>query len=162
MVHGQPHAIFGGFISISGGWMLLYKESVIGEYSPHVTMPKKQNKTKTKNSMSPFCSCWRHCVVTVQAKDGVFGLLQPYLSVRILAPLVAHDTSTDNMNVGSSMRSCDCRTRLSHPLHHPFPMADSVASSASLDSLFTWAFYLTYIFSIALGQFSSICSCSVI
>ena len=28
---GQPHAIFGGLISISGGWMLLCKELVMSE-----------------------------------------------------------------------------------------------------------------------------------
>lgn len=26
--HGQPHEVFGGFISVPGGWMLLCKELV--------------------------------------------------------------------------------------------------------------------------------------
>ena len=32
--HGQPHTIFGGFISISGGWM----ELIVSEDSPHITV----------------------------------------------------------------------------------------------------------------------------
>ena len=28
---GEPHAVFGGFISISGGWMLLCKELIMSE-----------------------------------------------------------------------------------------------------------------------------------
>ena len=36
--HGQPCAILRGFIAISGEWMLLCKEVVMGESSPHITM----------------------------------------------------------------------------------------------------------------------------
>ena len=35
---GQPHTIFGGFISIFGRWMLSCKEFVVVENSPHITM----------------------------------------------------------------------------------------------------------------------------
>ena len=34
--HGHPHAVFRGFISISGGWMLLCKELIVAEESPHI------------------------------------------------------------------------------------------------------------------------------
>ena len=34
---GQPHPVFGGFISIAGGWLLLCKEPIVaeGRRSPH-------------------------------------------------------------------------------------------------------------------------------
>ena len=35
-LHGQPHAVFGELISISGGWMVL----IMTEDSPHVTMQR--------------------------------------------------------------------------------------------------------------------------
>ena len=34
----QPHAVFGGFTSISGAWMLICKELIMAEDSPHITM----------------------------------------------------------------------------------------------------------------------------
>ena len=36
--NGQPHTVFEGFISLSGEWMLLWKELIIAEYSPHITI----------------------------------------------------------------------------------------------------------------------------
>ena len=45
---GQPHAIFGGCFSISGGWMLLRRELIMAEDSPHSL---------------PWCSCWHQGVV---------------------------------------------------------------------------------------------------
>ena len=38
MPHGQPHAVFGGVISISGRWMLICKDFIMAEDSCHVTM----------------------------------------------------------------------------------------------------------------------------
>ena len=38
--HGQRHAVFGGFIFISAGWMLLCKEIIMAEYSAHITMQR--------------------------------------------------------------------------------------------------------------------------
>ena len=39
--HGQPpHAFFGGFILISGGWMLLCKELTMAKDHPHITMQR--------------------------------------------------------------------------------------------------------------------------
>ena len=37
-VLGQPHAVLGEFISVSGGWRLLWKELIIAEDSPNITM----------------------------------------------------------------------------------------------------------------------------
>ena len=37
-VLGLPHAVLGEFISVSGGWRLLWKELIIAEDSPHITM----------------------------------------------------------------------------------------------------------------------------
>ena len=34
---GQPHTVFGGFISISGGWILSCKEPIKAEDSLHIT-----------------------------------------------------------------------------------------------------------------------------
>ena len=36
--HGQPHAVFGGFVSISLGWMLLGKELIMAEESPSIAV----------------------------------------------------------------------------------------------------------------------------
>ena len=36
--HGQPHTVFGGFISVSRVRMLLCKEPIMAEDSPHITM----------------------------------------------------------------------------------------------------------------------------
>ena len=36
--HWQPQAVFRGFSSISGGWMLLCKELIMAEESPHMSM----------------------------------------------------------------------------------------------------------------------------
>ena len=38
--HGQRHAVFGGLIFISGGWILLCKEIIMAEYSGHITMQR--------------------------------------------------------------------------------------------------------------------------
>ena len=35
--HGQPHAVFGGFISISGGWRVVCREPIVAEDIPHIT-----------------------------------------------------------------------------------------------------------------------------
>ena len=49
--HVQPHAVFGGYISISGVWMLLWKEFLMAEDSRRVLM-------------QPWCQCWCQCAVT--------------------------------------------------------------------------------------------------
>ena len=36
----QPHAVFRGFITISDAWMLSYKELIIAEGSPRITMQR--------------------------------------------------------------------------------------------------------------------------
>ena len=38
--HGQPHSVFGVFISISGGWMMLCKEFIMAEDSLYITMQR--------------------------------------------------------------------------------------------------------------------------
>ena len=35
---GQPHAVFGWFFSLSGGWILICKEFIMAEDSPHITI----------------------------------------------------------------------------------------------------------------------------
>ena len=40
LTHRQPHAVFRGFITISEAWMLLYKELIIAEGSPRITMQR--------------------------------------------------------------------------------------------------------------------------
>ena len=37
---GQPHVVFRGFISISRGWMLLCREFIMAENSPHVIVQR--------------------------------------------------------------------------------------------------------------------------
>ena len=38
--HEEPHAVFGGFISLSGGWMLLRKKLIVAEDSSHINMQR--------------------------------------------------------------------------------------------------------------------------
>jgi len=36
--HGLPHTVFGGFISISGRWVLLWRERINADDSGDITM----------------------------------------------------------------------------------------------------------------------------
>ena len=38
LLHGQPHSVFGGFVSIFERWMLLCTELMLAENNPHLTM----------------------------------------------------------------------------------------------------------------------------
>ena len=38
LMHEQPHAVFRGFITSSGGWILLRKEFIMAEDSAHITV----------------------------------------------------------------------------------------------------------------------------
>ena len=40
LLHRQPRAIFGGFVRLSGEMMLLHKEFIVAEDSPHITMQR--------------------------------------------------------------------------------------------------------------------------
>ena len=39
-LHGQPHVVCGRFISTYEGWTLLYKELIMAEDNPNITMKR--------------------------------------------------------------------------------------------------------------------------
>ena len=63
---GQPHAIFRGFIAISGGWTVLCKEFITVEDSPRITVSAIRNKVGLSFSLlfsSIFLTSDLHCVI---------------------------------------------------------------------------------------------------